>query len=161
MKTQYYTGCDSLDQVKLRYKELALQYHPDRGGDTRVMQEINAQYEAIRKNPHFRFWKQKEETRKDYSEFPEIINNIIGFRDITIELCGNWIWLSGATFRYSKQLKTLGFYFAGEKKLWYCRPNDYKSANRKPLSIDQIRRKYGSDVYTPSPQPELETTSQK
>jgi hypothetical protein len=147
MKTNYFDGCTSLDEVKSRYKQLAMQHHPDRGGDKQIMQEINAQYESNRKNPSFKFWKQKEETKLDYHEFPEIISKIIGFVDITIELCGNWLWISGATFRYKKQLKDAGFFFAGEKKLWYWRPHDYKSANRKPLEMDQIRGKYGSDVF--------------
>lgn len=156
MKTNYFSGCASLDEVKQRYKQLALENHPDRGGDKRVMQEINAQYEAIKKNPSFKFWKEKEESRKDFTEFPSIISMIIGLEGITIELCGNWIWISGATFRYKQQLKKAGFFFAGEKKLWYWRPHDYKSANRKPIPIEEIRRKYGSDVYTPSLQKELE-----
>ena len=146
MKTSYFTGCNTLDEVKAFYKQLAMQYHPDRGGDTIKMQAINLEYEAVRKNPVFMFWKQKDEVKRDYQEFPEIVNKIIGFRDIIIELCGNWIWLSGATYRYRKELKELGFLFANEKKLWYFRPHDWKSANRKPIPIDEIRRKYGSDV---------------
>jgi hypothetical protein len=151
MRTDYFNGCASLDEVKARYKQHAMQHHPDRGGDKRTMQEINAQYEAIKKNPAYKFWKQKEETRQDYKEFPEIINKIIGFTNITIELCGNWLWLSGATFRYKKELKEHGFFYAGEKKLWYWRPHDYKSANRKPREMTYIRNKYGSDIFQRSP----------
>ena len=33
MKTFYFKDCNSLDQVKARYKELAMKWHPDRGGD--------------------------------------------------------------------------------------------------------------------------------
>jgi curved DNA-binding protein CbpA len=51
MKTKYFEGCTSLDEVKSRYKELALKHHPDRGGDTKTMQAINLEYESIKKNP--------------------------------------------------------------------------------------------------------------
>ena len=51
MKTQYFQGCSSLDEVKRKYKELALKHHPDRGGDTRIMQAVNNEYDAIKKNP--------------------------------------------------------------------------------------------------------------
>jgi len=146
MTTRYFNGCASLDEVKSRYKQLAMQYHPDRGGDNRIMQTINMEYESIRKNPSFSFWKQKEEVKQDYVEFPDIINKIIRLQGIIIELCGNWIWVSGATYKYKRQLKEAGFFFAGEKKLWYWRPHDYKSANRKPRTIEYIRMKYGSDV---------------
>lgn len=149
MNSKYFNGCSTLDEVKAKYKQLAMKHHPDRGGDKVIMQEINLEYEAIRKNPSYQFWKQKEESKLDYQEFPEIISKIIGFRDVVIELCGNWIWLSGATFKYKKQLKEFGFLFAGEKKLWYYRPHDYKSANRKPRTMDYIRNKYGSDVLKP------------
>ena len=37
----------SPDQLKAAYKKLALQHHPDKGGDTRTMQDINAAYDAL------------------------------------------------------------------------------------------------------------------
>jgi curved DNA-binding protein CbpA len=157
MKTQYFESCSSLDEVKRKYKELAMKYHPDRGGSKEIMQEINSQYESIRKNPLFRFDKVNKDARKDYVEFPEIINHIIGFKGIVIELCGNWLWISGQTYQYRWQLKKYGFLFADQKKLWYWRPNDYKSANQEPKSMEYIRSKYGSDVYPTAQIPELET----
>jgi DnaJ-class molecular chaperone len=87
MNSQYFNDCKSLDEVKRRYKELALKHHPDRGGDTRIMQAINLEYESIKKNPFYKFWKEKKETRQDYVQFPEIINNLAGMKDIVIELC--------------------------------------------------------------------------
>jgi len=158
MKTTYFNDCKNLDEVKRRYKELALKHHPDRGGNTQIMQDINNEYEAIKKNPFFKFYKEKEEAQKDYVEFPDIINNIIGFKDLTIELCGNWLWISGNTFKHRKDLKQFGFLFADKKKLWYWRPNDYKSANQAPKPMEFIRRKYGSDIYPTAKTPELETS---
>ena len=157
MKTTYFNDCKNLDEVKRRYKELALKHHPDRGGDTRIMQAVNNEYDAIRKNPFFKFWKEKEESQQDYVQFPDIISKIIGFKDITIELCGNWLWISGNTYKHRKELKQYGFLFADKKKLWYWRPNDYKSANQEPKSMQYIRTKYGSDVYPTTNTPELET----
>ena len=119
MKTQYFQGCSSLDEVKRKYKELALKHHPDRGGDTRIMQAVNNEYDAIKKNPFFKFWKEKEESQQDYVQFPDIISKIIGFKDITIELCGNWLWISGNTYKHRKQLKQFGFLYADKKKIWY------------------------------------------
>jgi hypothetical protein len=161
MTTKYFTECSSLDEVKQLYKKLAMLHHPDRGGNKQIMQAINLEYESIRKNPSFHFWKQKEEVKLDYVEFPEIINKIIGLQGIIIELCGNWIWVSGATYKYKAQLKEAGFLFAGEKKFWYWRPHDYKSANRKPRTMDYIRNKYGSDVYHDMGNKELEATGQQ
>ena len=146
MKTNYFNDCKNLNEVKSLYKSLALKYHPDRpGGDNLIMQQINLEYENIKKNPFFKFSDQSEEAKKDYVKFPEIIKQIINF-DVVVELCGNWIWLSGNTWKYKKELKRIGFFYAHLKKKWYWRPNDYKSANREPRNMEYIRSKYGSDI---------------
>lgn len=44
----WFAGCSGAEQVKSRYRTLAAEHHPDRGGDTAVMAEINAQYAAAR-----------------------------------------------------------------------------------------------------------------
>jgi len=146
MKTNYFSNCKTLEQVKKLYKKLALQHHPDRpGGSVVIMQRINQEYESVTKDPRFKFHQQDEAFRKDYVKFPEIIGQIIHF-DITIEICGNWIWLSGNTRRYSKQLKEIGFFYSPKKQMWYWRPSGWESNNHKPWDIDTIRKTYGSDV---------------
>jgi hypothetical protein len=146
MITEYFKNCTSLIEVKKRYKELALMHHPDRGGNTATMQEINAEYESIIKNPFFSFTEQTQEEQQEFIKYPEIINQIIGLQGIIIELIGNWIWCSGNTYPYRQQLKQIGFYFAPKKTMWYYRPPDYKSSNKSPKTIEYIRNKYGSDV---------------
>ena len=44
----YFVGVTSVSQLKIEYRRLAAKYHPDRGGDSRQMQEINAYYEHVR-----------------------------------------------------------------------------------------------------------------
>jgi hypothetical protein len=145
MITLFFNECKSLDEAKREYKRLALIHHPDRGGDTAMMQEINRQYEELMENPFFGFSKAKPEAQEDFLKFPEIIEQIIRF-DITIEVCGNWIWLSGNTISYREELKKIGFFFAPKKVMWYWRPKDFKSANNRPKDMDYIRSKYGSDI---------------
>ena len=41
---KYFAGINDLTTLKSEYKRLALENHPDRGGDTAVMQAINADY---------------------------------------------------------------------------------------------------------------------
>ena len=145
MQTTFFQDCRTLDEVKREYKRLAMLHHPDRGGNTSTMQEINRQYREIMKNPYFGFSHAKEAAREDYIKFPEIIEQIIRF-DVVIEICGSWVWLSGNTKAYKDELKRIGFLFAPKKAMWYWRPKDYKSANTKPKDMDYIRSKYGSDV---------------
>lgn len=144
MKTYFFSECGSLEEVKKKYKELAMKHHPDKGGDTATMQQINAEYAAIIKNPHFECKPQTEAETADSLKYPEIINQVIFMEGLIIEIIGNWLWLSGNTYPYRVQLKQIGFYFAPKKTMWYYRPSDYKSANHKPIDIDEIRAKYGS-----------------
>jgi|SRR3989339_1238837 len=124
MKTQYFSDCRTLDEVKRRYKELAMLHHPDKGGDTATMQEVNAQYENIIRNPIFSFAEQSEEDQQEFIKYPEIINQVMGLHGLIIELIGNWIWLSGNTYFHRARLKEIGFYFAPKKVMWYYRPPD-------------------------------------
>ncbi len=146
MKTQYFQDCRTLEEVKRKYKELAMLHHPDRGGNTATMQDINNEYESVMKNPFFSFSEQTEQEQQEFIKYPEIIDQVIGLQGIIIELIGNWIWISGNTYPYKSQLKQIGFYFAPKKVMWYYRPADYKSSNRSPKTIEYIRLKYGSDV---------------
>lgn len=54
MKTHYQTlgipNCSDMLTIKKAYKSLALLHHPDRGGNTERMQEINVAYEYLIKN---------------------------------------------------------------------------------------------------------------
>jgi len=146
MKTNYFENCKTLQEVKLLFKKLAFEHHPDRGGNTQTMQDINAEYQDIIRNKMFDFSESTEEQQHDFIKYPEILNKIIGLDGITIEIIGNWIWVSGNTYPYRAQLKEAGLFFAHKKVMWYYRPEDYKSTNRKPKDIEEIRTKYGSDV---------------
>jgi hypothetical protein len=42
----YFTKMESMDELKAEYRRLALENHPDRGGNLEIMQTINAEFEA-------------------------------------------------------------------------------------------------------------------
>lgn len=44
----YFVGCDTPQKVEARYRELAREHHPDKGGDPAIMAEINRQREALK-----------------------------------------------------------------------------------------------------------------
>ncbi len=41
----YFQNVHSLADLKKEYRRLALQHHPDKGGDTAVMQQVNIEFE--------------------------------------------------------------------------------------------------------------------
>ena len=43
----YFEKCQDLNELKSTYKKLAMENHPDMGGDVRAMQEINAEHDRM------------------------------------------------------------------------------------------------------------------
>ena len=43
--TDYFAGCNTAEEVEARYRELAREHHPDLGGDTATMADINRQHD--------------------------------------------------------------------------------------------------------------------
>ena len=74
----------------------------------------------------------------------KMLQKVIHLSDITIEIIGNWIWISGNTYQYRKELKEMGFKFAGQKKCWYWHSETFRKKSRKKLSMNDIRNYYGS-----------------
>lgn len=144
MKTTYFEGCKNLEEVKAKYKKLAFIFHPDRGGNTATMQEINAQYKFICVNEIF-----TEESEKnnyvDAERFADILQNLMYIKDIEIELCGNWLWITGNTYFWKKEIHAQGFKFAKNKQAWFWHPEGYRKKSGKQFNIEQIRNMWGSE----------------
>jgi len=151
MKNQtkyYFEGLKSESEIKLRYKDLAKQNHPDLGGCQDIMKAINAQYEQVLKGQY-----QKE--GKSLTEIEELLKNdlilrkklyeILAIESLTIEICGSWLWVTGKTQENRKLLKEAKFYWANKKKAWYWRSDENKSFNRKAYSLAEIRLIHGSE----------------
>lgn len=77
-------------------------------------------------------------------ELEKIISQILHFEDITIEVVGSWIWLSGNTKAIKDKLKDLNFKWASKKKMWYY--GEMKGRNPKQKSMDEIKSKYGCET---------------
>ena len=150
MNANYFRDIGSLEELKKRYKELAFRFHPDRQPDaersrsTAIMQEINNEYQYFCEHPTFTY--KFEGDKEDLLVYPEVLMKIINLNGIVIELIGAWLWVSGNTIAYKKELKEAGFWYAPKKQMWYFRPDGMKSHKHDPLDIHAIRNKYGSDV---------------
>lgn len=116
---KYFNNVNSLEQLKQQYKELAKKYHPDlnKNVSAEIMKQINKEYEEL-----FKIYKTNNNTNKK-QELPEdfinLINELIKFQGIIIEVLGSWIWLSGNTYPYKEKIKKLGFKWSRGRKKWY------------------------------------------
>lgn len=74
----------------------------------------------------------------------ETLEKIINFNGIEIQVIGQWIWVSGNTYKYKKELKEIGFKWASQKKMWHWHSELFRKKSRKTLSIIEIKSYYGS-----------------
>jgi len=153
MKTNYFIDCNTVEETKKLYKELALKNHPDLGGSTAIMQEINAQYEAILKrldgqtstDKQGRTHTYKYDREAEYVAM-EIIDRLLSLRmqNVNIFLIGTWVWIEGETKPYKEQLKALKCRWHSTRKLWYYTDTTKnKSRRRSSKGFDDIADTYG------------------
>ena len=145
---KWFSDINTLAELRNKYKQLLLKYHPDNNPDvdtTSIMQQINSEYDELLKH----FTSSQTNSQNDYStetELNNILNEVVKIKaDILIELIGSWIWISGNTYSIRKQLSELGFDWAPKKKMWYWGKSSHRCTT--PLDMSTIREKYGSVVY--------------
>lgn len=156
---KYFNNVNTLEELRKQYKELLKKFHPDNpNGSTKATQEVNAEYDnlfKVLKDRHEHNTEQTSDTDKksydnmkyDFSEdekLREVLQAIIHLSDITIEVCGSWIWISGNTYQHKTELKEHGFKFASKKKQWYWHSEAFRKKSKKTLSMSDIRNYYGS-----------------
>ena len=161
----YFKNVQILEELRKQYRDLLKKYHPDNAnGSTEATQEINAEYDKL-----FKMLKDRHDSKSadsgqgnektdfnnmkyDFSEDAkqrEVLQQIINFDGINIEIVGCWIWVDGNTYDYKDALKEIGFKWAREKKKWYFHTEAFRKKSHKKLSMDDIRNYYGStDVET-------------
>ena len=144
------------EELKKMYRQLAFEHHPDNGGDIEAMKKVNAEYaELFERLKHVHTNAQGERYTKETQETPEhfihIINELIRFDNILIEIIGSFIWVSGDTKPYKDILKEMGFKWSSNKSAWYLPPEGYRRRSRKDYSMDDIRGMYGSKEVESEP----------
>lgn len=149
-------------EAKELYRQLAMKYHPDRGGDTATMQAVNAEYAALLAElAHAGETKRRNQaqaegrkTNVDFvdleavtEEIRKVIEALLDLPGVDVELCGLWVWVTGDTKPMKDQLKDLGLRWAPKKAAWYFAGIPSCGFN-KGGSLDDIRASYGSTKFT-------------
>ena len=144
MNFKYFSGIKDLQELRKAYRGLVKKHHPDTGGDTKIMQEINKEYEDAFKYIEKNEYKQRETDPKDIKKYMHIIQNIVNYDFLEIEIIGSWLWVGGNSILVKDKLKELGLKWHSKKKLWFWYEGEFLKYGKKEYSIEDIRRKYGS-----------------
>ena len=144
----YFNNINDLQELRDRFRKLAMENHPDHGGNTETMQTINAEYKKafdfIVHNSGFSDGRISYETELD-PILREKIEVLLKIKNIFIEICGNWLWVTGDTKPVKDVLKENELKFSGKKLAWYWHSGNYRKKSKRQLSLDEIRDLYGSD----------------
>lgn len=151
MKTNVITTFEnamSYEEIKKSYVELVTEFKGNKSA-TDFINTAFAKYVEEVKDIHVNskgetYQKKVEETTED---FVTLINELISMDGITVEACGTWLWVSGATKEHKDALKACGFRYAAQKQKWYKAPAGTKHyKGKKTWTMQQIRDAYGSKV---------------
>ena len=142
---KYFKNCKTKEDAKKLYKKLAFKHHPDKGGDVEIMKAINNEFDDFMKN-----FKEEKDSKKEYeftaTTYRKLIEQLIKFDNIIIDVVGCFIWITGNTYNVKEELKQLGFRYSKNKKAWYIAPEEYMKNRvnyKKKYSMNEIKNKYG------------------
>ena len=158
----YFKNVGTIEELRKQFRDLLKVNHPDNGGDVAKMQEINAEYDKL-----FKILKDRHESKAtgsdhektsfdnmkyDFSadqKLREVLQQIINFDGITIDVVGCYIWVDGSTYQYKDDLKGLGFRWSAQRRKWYWHDGEYRRRGNSKLSFADIQNKYGSTEIQP------------
>ena len=157
---KHFTNCKTAEELKKEYRKLAKQLHPDLGGDMEEFKIMQNEYEImwerlkdIHTNSNGETY--TRETTETPQEFINIINVLTSLNDISIEICGSWLWITGNTKEHKEILKNLKFRYAHKKQAWYYHTEPYRKKSKRELTLDEIRDMFGSEKYHSKQEKEL------
>jgi hypothetical protein len=158
----WFFGCLTVESIKTLYRELAKKHHPDLGGDTATMQDINAAYLAALKGcdgQRSHDAENKEHTYR-YNEETEtaVMNKVMELvravpASVRVALIGCWIWIMGTTREDTTTraaLKAAGCMWHAKRSAWYWRPLEWRHRGRQSRgSLSHLAARYGCRVFDP------------
>jgi hypothetical protein len=134
----------SVPEMRTLYRKLAHKYHPDKGGDTKKMQELNDTYwQALKNAEKANLDPDQEFDWKHEKDLMDKIQKVVNLEGLEVEVLGLWVWVTGNTYPHKDTLKASGFFYSKAKQAWYFRKKeDTKRFYRGDSTLDEIRTKY-------------------
>jgi hypothetical protein len=144
---KYFNELMSIEETRNLFKQYCIQLHPDKPtGNHEEFCVMKSEYESIIKKLS------SSESSKDKPQYNfkgeqsimDILEAVIRIKNLDIEVCGSWIWVSGDTKPAKDRLKDIGFKWSKGKNKWYYSPYMGQKKKRGRYSMSKIRNKYGS-----------------
>ena len=153
----YFENCQTVEEIKIAYKKLAIKNHPDRGGDLEVMKAINNSYAQALKDSDGQTcrgtddrehtYKYDEAREREIMEMIQKLIAIVGTLEIDIILIGRWIWLLGDTKPVKDELKELKCLWHRDRRCWFWRSSTDRGHGRGG-NLDELAQKYGAENFS-------------
>lgn len=155
--SDYFKGCATATEIKTRYRKLAMEFHPDRpGGDTKIMQDINRQYEAALSGQHgatetgsdgqaHTYYYNAEHEKAVMAKLDELLR--MKLPGCEVWLIGKWLWVKGDTRPAKDLLKSAGLRWHNERTAWYWKPYEGQTHYNKRASLDDLADFYGAKEF--------------
>lgn len=135
---KYFINVNSLEELKKEYRRLAIKLHPDRGGNVEEFKAMSKEYEDLLNN---------FETKAEDLQYKNIIDELVKYDNITVELIGDWVWVYGDTKPVKDTLKELKLRWSSKRKMWYYGGTSTGTKRKYSNSTtDELRDKYGSKI---------------
>ena len=144
MMYKYFKGSyNTIQEVKQEYRKLAFKYHPDRGGNLESMQELNNEYDRVVQEVNMRSERKANINEGLENNFKKVIYELLKLDNLTINIVGWYIWVSGETKQHKDKLKELGLFWSTNQKQWYYNGTTHKSKSCSKKSWGEITSFYG------------------
>lgn len=159
----YFAKFTTVEEIKFNYRKLCMEHHPDRGGDTGTMQDINQQYQQALAAVHGQVSTGTDGQEHTYyyhadieTTLMELINQLLKLhmQEVEIALIGTWLWILGNTKPYKDHLRELGCRWHFRRKCWYFHNGKYRSSTSS-AELSELGEKYGFKAFEPHKQPAI------
>jgi hypothetical protein len=159
MERKYLKDCSSIDEVKMKYKGYVEKYLPRKGhrGNRRIFRAIEKEYESIRSWQDFS--KVMSKISLEFTNFQFLIKELV-YMGLEIEMCSNYLLVTGPTGMYEEDLTELGFQYSPVLGRWYYRPLIPEIPDIGNMNIIEVRDLYGSDKQSVNGVPVAKTNPQ-
>ena len=141
-----------------------MENHPDIGGDTATMQEINKQYHEALKGQHG-VTSYNQETQKEHTYYynknveTDVMNKVLELLGLRLEgvevlLIGTWIWITGDTKPHRDKLGKgtndkpgAKCRWHSKRQAWYWRSAKNKCYRPSNASLGSLAAAYGCETF--------------